>query len=857
LPGTNLTRIEAAERAELLTVSDYHVRLDLSGTGATFTSETTVKFTATPGSATFIDLIAPEVRRVVLNGRELDPAEIYRDARIHLHELAERNELHVVASCAYMTTGEGLHRFTDPVDEETYLYSQFEVADARRVFAVFDQPDLKARFTFTVTAPEHWQVISNSPAPEPVKADDGAATWSFDPTPRLPCYVTAIIAGPYHRVSDELTSSDGRTIPLGVFCRASLAEHLDADRILEVTKAGFAFFEEAFDYPYPYAKYDQLFVPEFNAGAMENAGAVTFLENYVFRSAVPDALVERRTVTILHEMAHMWFGDLVTMRWWNDLWLNESFAEYASMLATAEATEWTEAWTTFAALEKSWAYRQDQLPTTHPIVAQINDLQDVLVNFDGITYAKGASVLKQLAAWVGRDAFLSGVRSYFRKHAWGNTELGDLLTELEAPSGRDLRDWSQVWLEEAGVTLLRPQIETDYQGRITTFHITQEAPESHPALRPHRIAVGLYTLTDGGDLERTHRFEVDIAGAATPVPELVGLDSPTLILLNDDDLAYAKVRLDERSLANAVNHVKDFTDSLPRALIWGATWDMTRDGEWPAARFIDLVLNNIGAETNSSVLMVLLRQLTTATSYVDPAHRQATEARVADRLWDHALEAEQGSDAQLQLLKTFATFAATPGQQQTLQGLLDGSVSLPGLIVDTDLRWELLTALVSTGAAGGEEIEAELRRDPTATGQRAAAAARAAVPTTSAKEQVWADAITPDRLPNAVQRAVIAGFNRVKDRSLLAPFARRYFEVIEQVWNDHTHEMAQNVVVGLYPHAVADIDRSAGVDVSAATEEFLARLGDDTPALRRLVVESADEVRRALHAQRVDRAART
>ncbi|MGC0251569.1 aminopeptidase N [Pseudactinotalea sp. Z1748] len=857
MPGENLTRAEAITRAERVQVSSYQVELDLTGTGATFASHTTVTFAAKPGADTFIDLIAPAVHKVVLNGRELDPARVFADSRIALADLAEQNELVVHADCAYMNTGEGLHRFVDPVDSGTYLYSQFEVADTRRVFAVFEQPDLKATFTFTVRAPKHWQVVSNSPTPTPTTDDDGTATWAFEPTEVLPCYVTAIIAGPYHRVTDEFTSSDGRTIDLGLFCRTSLAQYLDADDLMELTKAGFAFFEEAFDYPYPYAKYDQLFVPEFNAGAMENAGAVTFLENYVFRSAVPEAMVERRAVTVLHEMAHMWFGDLVTMRWWNDLWLNESFAEYASTLATAEATQWTQAWTTFASLEKSWAYRQDQLPSTHPIVAEINDLQDVLVNFDGITYAKGASVLKQLVAWVGRDAFVAGVRAYFRKHAWGSTELRDLLAELEATSGRDLTAWSKVWLEEAGVTLLRPQVETDSQGRITSFAITQEAPEEHPVLRPHRIAVGCYTLTDAGTLERVHRVELDIDGAATPVPDLVGLDSPTLILINDDDLAYAKVRLDERSLANAVEHLKDFRLSLPRTLVWNAAWDMTRDGEWPAAKFIDLVTTNIAAETDSSVVLVLLRQLATAVSaYVDPAHREETEVAVADRLWELSGAADPGSDAQLQLVKAFATHAVAPAHVQTLSGLLDGSESLPGLAVDTDLRWELLTALVAAGGADEARIDAELELDPTATGQRAAAGARAGIPTPEAKERVWADAVRVDGLPNALQRAVIAGFSRVRDRSLLAPFAHRYFDVIEEVWNTHTHEMAQNIVVGLFPAVLADIDTSTGVDVPGMAQEFLDSLGDRAPALRRLVTESADGVRRAMHAQRVDRAAR-
>ena len=857
MPGENLTRAEAQQRAELLQVHSYDVDLDLTRGDTIFGSATTVRFSARAGSSTFIDLIAAAVHEVKLNGRSLDPEQVVADSRIELADLAEDNVLHVVAECAYMNTGEGLHRFVDPVDQEVYLYSQFEVADTRRVFTVFEQPDLKATFTFTVTAPDHWQVVSNAPTPTPTAGDDAAATWSFEPTVVLPCYVTAIIAGPYHHLDGELTSSDGRTIPLGLFCRQSLAEYLDAENILEVTRAGFAFYEQAFDYPYPYAKYDQLFVPEFNAGAMENAGAVTIVESYIFRSAVPEALVERRAVTILHELAHMWFGDLVTMRWWNDLWLNESFAEYVSTLATAEATRWRQAWTTFSALEKSWAYRQDQLPSTHPIVAPINDLQDVLVNFDGITYAKGASVLRQLVAWVGQEAFMAGVRAYFRKHAHGNTELSDLLTELEATSGRDLSAWAQVWLEQSGVTLLRPQIETDNQGRITSFIIAQEVPQEHPVLRPHRIAVGCYTLTESGKLARTHRVELDIDGAATPVPDLVGLDSPTLILLNDDDLAYAKVRLDERSLANAVEHLGDFTDSLPRTLVWGAAWDMTRDGQWPAARFIDLVTANILAETDSTVVLVLLRQLATAVGlYLDPRQREGTQRQVADRLWALAHEADAGSDTQLQLIKAFATHARTAAHQEALQGLLSGSTAVPGLSVDTDLRWEVLLALAATGGAGEEEIEAELETDPTATGRRAAAAARAAVPTAKAKEAVWADVVTSNNLPNAVQTAVIAGFNRTPDRTLLAPFAQRYFEAVTAIWAERTHEMAQNIVTGLYPGALADIDTSNGVDVPALTDAFLADLGERSPALRRLIVESADGVRRALLAQQVDRDAR-
>src|SRR6195952_4613707 len=475
VPGENLTRLEAQERAGLVSVQSYNVTLDLTQGPETFLSTTTVRFSAAEGASTFVDAITKNVHSVLLNGADLDPATVSDGTRIQLDDLATENILTVVSDALYTNTGEGLHRFVAPVDDEVYLYSQFEVPDSRRVFAVFEQPDLKATFTFTVTAPDYWQMVSNSPTPEPVSVGESKATWSFATTPILSSYVTAIVAGPYVVERSELTSSDGRVIPLGVFSRASLSQFMDADYVFEKPRQGFEFYEKRFNYPYPFAKYDQLFVPEFNAGAMENAGAVTFTEAYVFRSKVTDAQRERRVVTILHELAHMWFGDLVTMKWWNDLWLNESFAEYISTLATAEAHEWTEAWTTFSSMEKSWAYEQDQLPSTHPISATINDLEDVQVNFDGITYAKGGSVLKQLAAWVGIESFYAGVAAYFKKHAFGNTELADLLVELETTSGRDLSDWGKLWLETAGVNTLKPEIETDADGVITSFVIAQPA----------------------------------------------------------------------------------------------------------------------------------------------------------------------------------------------------------------------------------------------------------------------------------------------------------------------------------------------------------------------------------------------
>ncbi|WP_037906873.1 aminopeptidase N [Actinacidiphila yeochonensis] len=854
MAGTNLTRAEAQERARLLAVERYDIELDLSGAkeGGTFRSVTTVRFEAREAGSTFIDLVAPAVKEAVLDGTALDPAAVFSDSRIALDGLAAgRHELRVVAECAYTNSGEGLHRFVDPVDGEAYLYTQFEVPDARRVFASFEQPDLKAEFAFTVKAPEGWTVVSNSPTPEP-----SGDVWAFEPTPRISTYITALIAGPYTSVHSTWEGADGHVVPLGVYCRPSLAEFLDADAVFEVTRQGFDWFGEKFGHPYPFAKYDQLFVPEFNAGAMENAGAVTIRDQYVFRSKVTDSSYELRAETILHELAHMWFGDLVTMEWWNDLWLNESFATYTSIACQAHApgSRWPHAWTTFANTMKTWAYRQDQLPSTHPIMAEINDLDDVLVNFDGITYAKGASVLKQLVAYVGMDAFFTGVQAYFQRHAWGNTRLTDLLTALEETSGRDLKTWSKAWLETAGINVLRPEIEVDEDGVVTAFAVRQEAPElpagakGVPVLRPHRIAVGAYELRDGR-LERTRRIELDVDGALTEVPDLVGAARPDVVLLNDDDLSYAKVRLDARSLAAVRDHVGDFAESLPRALVWAAAWDMTRDGELATRDYLELVLHGIGKESDIGVVQSLHRQTKLALDlYADPAWREAGLARWTEAALAHLEAAAPGSDHQLAWARAFAVTARTPEQLDVLQGLLDGSRSYEGLAVDTDLRWALLTRLALTGRVGEDAIAAELVRDATSAGEQHAAAARAARPGAESKAAVWAAVVEDDKLPNAVQESVISGFAQADQRADLAPYTERYFAAVKQVWETRSHEMAQQVVIGLYPTFQVE---QATLD---ATDAWL-ETAQPAPALRRLVVENRAGVERALRAQAADAAA--
>ena len=845
MPGENLTRIEAQERRGVLDTQSYEVELDLTTGPEVFRSTSTVRFTATEGASTFIDLIARRVHSVTLNGRSI-PASAFADSRIALDELALENELVVVADCEYTNTGEGLHRFVDPVDGEVYLYTQFEVPDSRRVFAVFEQPDLKATFQFTVTAPASWKVISNSPTPEPVPSGEGVATWEFEPTPRISSYITALIAGPYESTFSELTSASGRVIPLGIFARKSLWQYLDADYIFEKTRQGFAYYEDKFDYPYPFAKYDQLFVPEFNAGAMENAGAVTFTEVYVFRSKVTDAVKERRVVTILHELAHMWFGDLVTMKWWNDLWLNESFAEWASTIATAEATEWTEAWTTFNAMEKTWAYRQDQLPSTHPVVAEIRDLEDVQVNFDGITYAKGGSVLKQLAAWVGIDEFFAGVGAYFRKHEYGNTELRDLLTELETTSGRELTEWSKKWLETAGVNTLSPAIVEGADGTISAFKIVQTAPSDYPTIRPHRLGVGFYDLQNG-ELVRTHFTELDVDGDLTDVPELVGLTRPDLVLLNDHDLAYAKIRLDERSLQTAIDHLSKISDPLARSLVWGAAWDQTRDAEASASDYIDLVLGNIASETESTTVRTTLAQLQlAANSYVTPDKRDASRHKVADGLWALAQAADAGSDSQLQFVTAFASAAATPEHWETVRALRAGEITLDGLTIDTDLSWQLLVSLAAGGVITEGVIDEALASDNTAKGAEFAAQAKAALPTPEAKNAAWSSLVDSDRLPNTLVRAAGLGFTHPAGVLLLDEFVDQYFAMLLPVWESRTYKIAEYLVLGLYPAPLAN------AKLRDATRAWLSANGEAPAALRRLVAENLAGVERALAVQERD-----
>ena len=835
MPGKNLSRDEAARRAALLSVSSYRISLDLGNAtdleAPTFTSTSTIEFTcAEPGASTFLDLIAPSVRSVTLNGIELDPAEVFADSRVRLPELKAVNEVTVVADCSYSRTGEGLHRFSDPVDGRVYLYTQFEPADARRLYANFEQPDLKASFTFDVKVPAGWYISSNSAPAKREPVVNGVAHWTFLPTPRISTYITVVVAGPYHVASDHYTRelADGTTleIPLNALCRNSLAEHFDAEAIFDVTKRGLDFYHEKFDYPYPFGKYDQAFVPEYNLGAMENPGCVTFTEDYVFRSKQTDTAYEGRANVVLHEMAHMWFGDLVTMKWWDDLWLKESFADFMGAFALVGSTRFEDGWITFANRRKAWAYRQDQLPSTHPIVATINDLEDAKLNFDGITYAKGASVLKQLVAYVGEDAFLEGSRRYFQRHAYGNTTLTDLLSVLEETSGRDLSAWSKAWLETSGVNAL-----TLVDGAVHQ--------DGHP--RPHRIAVGAYELGDAG-VARVARVELDLEGESAALPEDIG--AAAFVLVNDDDLSYCKVVLSEDQLAFAYEHLSTFTDPMPRSLIWSSLWNMTRDGVLPGRRFLDFVNRHAAAESEVGVLSNLLRQAAFVLAYyLDAENRAAAQEPVAAMAERELRAAAPASDKQLAWARFSAEAGCRAKDHAFLSGLLDGTVTLEGLTVDADLRWEFVLGLASAGVAGQAAIDAELTRDQTASGHRNHTRCLAARPLPEAKAEVWRAVTAPGDQPNDLLQALLSGFARSGQAELIAPYAEPYFESLDRIWAERTIENAATIVSSGFPHLLVD-ERTL-----ALADAWLA--GEHAPALRRLVSEGRDDLARALRARAV------
>jgi len=846
MPGNNLSRAEAADRSAHLKIHHYDVTLDVTTGEETFYSKSKVTFACSkPGYSTFIDAVGKRLISATLNGKPIEPSE-FTGQSLFLKDLKAENELTVEVEAIYSKTGEGLQRSVDPVDNEVYLYSQGETAFIRNMYPCFDQPDLKSTFDFTVIAPAHWEVISNNPVKN--KSDvDGKKKWEFTTTPIMSTYITAVVAGPYAHVHDEYNGK--KKIPMGIYCRKSLFQHLDADEIFLVTKQGFEYFERVFGLAYAFDKYDQIAVVDFNWGAMENAGCVTFREELlVFRSKVTERMYNARANTILHEMAHMWFGDLVTMKWWDDLWLNESFAEWSSYLALVEATRFKNSWAGFNAERKNWAYRQDQLSSTHPIAADMVDIETVKANFDGITYAKGASVLHQLVAHVGRDNFIAGLQVYFAKHAYKNTTLKDLLDELEAKSGRSLDTWVATWLQTAGVNTLRPEVKVSGDS-YESIAIKQEPPlipAGSSELRPHRMAVGLYDLK-GSVLERRTSVELDVAGAITSVDKLKGEKVADLLLINDKDLSYAKIRFDQRSIETLKSHLGKLNDNLSRALCWSAAWDMLRDAEISSSDFIDIAIAGLPGEDDITTVTALGNQLASAIEvYAAPKNRDSLREKIATVMGDLLEKAKPGSDFQLQFARFFASLAHTPAQGGKIRELLDGKLN--GLTIDADLRWHLLICLVERGLAGVSEIDAELQRDNTLTGQLARERCMAAIPNIEAKEQAFKTATENFEISNWMRLSAIQGFARPLHRDFHAKFIDRYFGLILDIYNTKSYEDSSNIIDLLFPSYVVSNE------TLSKTDAWLTSTGKDAhPTLRRHVLEARDSLVRALKVQAVDR----
>ncbi|MFC8429768.1 aminopeptidase N [Streptomyces sp. NPDC057253] len=820
-----LTRDEAQTRAKLLDVHRYTIALDLTTGDETFASQTVVRFTARAEADTFVELKPAELRAATLDGRPLDP-ETLDGNRLPLTGLTTgEHELRIDAVMRYSRTGEGMHRFTDPSDGESYVYTQLFMDDVQRVFAAFDQPDLKAVFDLTVTAPEGWSVLANG-----ITEHLGDGRWQAATTPLISTYLVAVAAGPWHSVRTE-----HRGLPFGIHCRRSLAPYLDpdADEIFEITKQCYDRYHEKFEEPYPFDSYDQAFVPEFNAGAMENPGLVTFRDEFVYRSAVTDTERQTRAMVIAHEMAHMWFGDLVTLRWWDDIWLNESFAEYMGYQTLTEATRFTDTWVDFGVMRKGWGYDADQRPSTHPVAPEkVDDTASALLNFDGISYAKGASALRQLVHWLGEKDFLAGINTHFARHRFGNATLADFIDSLASATERDVHAWADAWLRTTGVDTLRPVVTRGEEG---TYTLQVE----HQGSRPHRIAVGLYDqdVTDEGrHLVLRHRLDLDVP-QTEPLP--IG-KRPALLLLNDGDLTYAKVRFDAESFKTVTECLSGLPSPLTRAVVWNALRDAVRDGELAPSAYLEAARAHLPHETDLALVQGVLAFAATyvADRYITPEERPAAQSLLTALCRDLIRRTEDGDNPGLRLIAVRHCINVAAHPDTIAAWLADGTVP-GGPELDPELRWRVLARLAVLGATDETAIAAELARDPSATGQEGAARCRAALPTEEAKAAAWDAMFTRDDLSNYLFTATAQGFWQPEQTDLVRQYVPRYYQDAVALAARRGPAIADAVGRWAFPDYAIDED-NLNLGRTCLND------ADPIPALRRKLVDQLDDLGRAL-----------
>ena len=836
LPKDVLTQLEAEARAPRVSDVDYELRLDLTRGAATYQGDLTATFRCSGNDPLFLDFTGHRIDSLEVNGT-LVAAPDWSGVRLTIDGalLAPETTIHVVYENEYDHTGDGFHQFVDPEDGEEYLYTNFEPYSAHKLFPCFDQPDIKAAYHLTVTAPTAWELIANNRVEARADAPDARVTTTFERTKRFSTYLFALIAGPFVAFRGEHEGID-----LGFFARKSLAPHVDEAELFEVTKQGLTFFAGFFDYPYAFGKYDQVFVPEFNAGAMENVGAVTHSERMVFRDPPTDTQRQGRAEVILHEMAHMWFGDLVTMRWWNDLWLNESFATYMAYLAMDDATRFQTSWQAFNSGMKNWAYRQDQLITTHPIAGQVADTDATFLNFDGITYGKGASVIKQLVAAMGIEGFRAGMRGYFAKHAFGNTTLSDWLDALGEGVGRDLHGWAQAWLETPSLNTIAAEVDADGD-RVAALTLTQTAPAGYPTLRPHVMEIAL--VREEAGVLTVQAVPARIDGATATIEAAQGLPLPSLVFPNHNDHDFAKVALDERSLAFLRENLDRIEDPLLRQLIWQALWNMVRDQQLKSTDYLDLAGAKVVTEHDHELIETILATMSAAISRYVPEEQKTAAAHRFFVLALDALRATTDADMKITWARTLIGIAITTEDILTTGQLADGEIIIPGLTVDQDMRWSIAQRYVAYGLEGAQaRVDAEQARDPSDRGQRAAIRCATSKPEARTKAEAWA------RFQIGIQgygslhqsNAAMNGFHWWAQRDLLRPYVERYFEALPGIFEREENEYATSYFGGLWPGYIVErpiLERAQAV---------LASLGDTLPVLQRSLRESIDDLERAI-----------
>jgi aminopeptidase N len=826
-----LSQTYATFRQQAVRHVAYDLRFRFDADKDTYTGEATVRFERQPSADDLtLDYVGRSVRSLTVNGKEL-PVD-YNGAYITLpaKHLKPQNQVTITFAAAYDTTSDGMIRFIDPVDGKVYLYTNFEPFGAHRFFPCFDQPDIKARYAVAVDTPARWTVISNMPPSSSQTKDDRKQT-AFPATPPLSPYLFALHAGDYVGWHDKA----GQT-PMSIYARASLARHVDAGTIFDITRKGLSWFGDYFALAYPFPKYDHVFVPEFAPGAMENPGAVTMNERMIYREQVTDAVRLRRDNTILHEMAHMWFGDLVTMRWWNDLWLNESFATYMASLANENLPRYGDAWLNFQN-RKMGTYLIDEQITTHPIEAHIPDTDAASENFDAITYGKGAASIKQLAYTLGPTAFRDGVRRYFQQHAWGNTTLADFMAALQTQTRQDLTGWTRAWIQTAGLNAVEPVWQCR-DGRITSFSLNQTAVSGDRLMRPHRTEVGFFGPDAKGNLVLQSKHAVGYAAAAQSVPELIGKACPTFVYVNVGDQDYAKVLLDPQSLTTVKRDLYRIQDPLVRHQVWASLWLMVRDQKLDVPAYLDLLAAQLPRETDPAVVETQLDRLATAyLSYLDKADRQSLAQTIEGFVWKQVQAQSPGSDGQLLWAKTAVQISRTPEGMAKLVAWLDGKASTAGLTVNRDLRWSILKVLATAGWADiDERLTAEKRRDPSDAGAREWEQAMANRPNAAYKAALWNRFLTDTTSSIIHLRSAMDGFHEPGQEALTKPYAEKFFAVAPAIYRDRDINFAGTFAKRLFP----PMSSPAAL---AVAERFLQRQ-DLTPELRKLTLERIEAAKR-------------